>query len=186
MKKVFGFGLILIALVTLFVIFMFKTPTKKSNQDQPTFAPNAKTKITNNQAQEVAEFKAKLYNLINAYRKENGLSPLLVNPQLETSANLKLNDMMAHHTWNHLDNQNRPPWQFFKQAGYAYKKAGENLGFNQPSAFAVFDAWTKSPTHNQQLLNKDYEHMGLAVDCHSLKELDNQAGCLVVLHLGKL
>ncbi len=142
--------------------------------------------VQNDIASQTKEFKTKLYNLINAYRKENNLSPLVVYPPLELSANYKLQDMISRNYWKHQDVQSRPPWQFFEQAGYNYKKAGENLGFNQKSAFSVFAAWTKSLKHKEQLLNPDYEHMGLAVDCQTLKKADPDAGCIVVLHLGRL
>ena len=158
---------------------------KKSGSGSLTASDEIPKQVRNDATKE-RNFQSKLYNLINAYRKERNLSPLLVSPQLELSAKLKLNDMVTNNYWQHQDNSNRPPWQFFAQAGYNYTKAGENLGFNQKSAFAVFDAWTKSKKHNEQLLTPEYEHMGLAVDCSLLKKADPNAGCIVVLHLGRL
>ena len=194
MKKILGILVLIIVLVAILFLLLV--------MDHSSTIENLKLKIKNDRNNQLKtsnlrpsispiknreqDFKTKLYNLINAYRKENNLSPLLVWTNLELSADYKLNDMLAKNYWQHEDNRNRPPWQFFEQAGYNYKKAGENLGFNQKSAFSVFAAWTKSLKHNEQLLNPDYEHMGLAVNCQTLKKLDGQLGCIVVLHLGKL
>ncbi len=200
MKKWLGILFIIIATIVvgialyLYTTQNYKLETRNSKLETKTqnfklLTSNSEPRTLNSKLNDTTtkeqNFQLKLYNLINAYRKERNLSPLLVFPQLELSAKLKLNDMITNNYWQHQDNSNRPPWQFFAQANYSYTKAGENLGFNQKSAFSVFDAWTKSKKHNEQLLNPIYEHMGLAVDCKLLKKTDPNAGCIVVLHLGK-
>lgn len=132
-----------------------------------------------------AELKSKLYNLISAYRRDSKLPKLIIHPRLEQSAQAKLQDMIAHQYWQHDDQNNVEPWYFFKQVGYLYTIAGENLAFGASSAWQTFTDWQNSPAHNEQLLNPDYEHIGMAVDCHTFSEY-YKAGCLVVLHLGSL
>ncbi len=166
--------------------FFFVQQKEKSADEsakaQATQSSILSTKITNNRE---TQFKSKLYQLINAYRQEKKLSPLRINQTLELSSQLKLNDMIKYHYWRHIDKQNRAPWQFFDQANYHYQLAGENLAFDQPSAWHTFHDWMQSKRHNQQLLEPKYEDMGLTVDCHSLKSYSHNSGCLVVLHLGK-
>ena len=71
-----------------------------------------------------------------------------------------------------------------EQLGYHFEKAGENLSFGYVTEWKVFDEWTKSPAHNTQLLDPEYEHMGLAVDCESYAQ-NTKNTCIVVLHLGR-
>lgn len=125
-----------------------------------------------------------LYRFINAHRQENRLSKLAVNLTLERSARTKLNDMIQDDYWQHENTAGQPTWQFFEDAGYQYSLAGENLSFNNNSAWKTFEGWMNSPTHNAQMLNAEYEEMGAAVDCSSIRD-NNGSSCIVVLHLGK-
>jgi len=125
-----------------------------------------------------------IYNLINAHRKEHKLSALLPNTRLEMSAAAKIDDMITHGYWRHQDKQQLESWYLFKEAGYNYSLAGENLAFAATSEWQIFSDWVASPTHNKQLLIPDYEHMGLVADCKTYTELAG-GGCLVVLHLGQ-
>jgi uncharacterized protein YkwD len=135
--------------------------------------------------QNTAIFTAeKLYLLINAYRKEKNLTPLKPSPELETSSHLKIKDMIAKNYWQHADPNNVESWPFFKQAGYEYEVAGENLSFAINSAWGVFSSWVQSPTHNEQLVTSKYEEMGVSIDCTTYADLAEQP-CIVVLHLGK-
>ncbi len=125
-----------------------------------------------------------LYLLINAYRLENKLSPLHINPELEQSAQYKLQDMVTNKYYRHTDRADTLPWPFFLQANYQYQRAGENLSFAINTPWQVQEAWMQSPSHNRQLLEKEYQDMGLAHDCKTFKEYPD-GGCIVVLHLGR-
>ncbi len=125
-----------------------------------------------------------LYRLINTHRQENRLSQLSVSLALERSARAKLNDMIKDNYWQHQNKAGLPTWQFLKDAGYQYQLAGENLAFNHNSAWKTFEGWLHSPEHNAQMLHKDYDDMGAAVDCISVRDKDGFS-CVVVLHLGK-
>ncbi len=131
------------------------------------------------------ELKTKLYNLISAYRNDSKLPKVTVHPRLEQSARAKLKDMIDHQYWQHDDQNDVEPWYFFHQVGYLYTTAGENLAFGASSAWQTFTDWQNSPAHNEQLLNPNYEHMGIAIDCQTFTEY-YKAGCIVVLHLGSL
>lgn len=126
----------------------------------------------------------KIYSLINAHRKEQNLSVLRTHSSLEQSSRKKIEDMIAQHYWQHENPQGVMDWQIFERSGYHYATAGENLSFGNNTPWEVFSAWVASPTHNEQLLNSEYEDMGLAYDCNTYKELGD-VSCVVVLHLGK-
>jgi uncharacterized protein YkwD len=124
-----------------------------------------------------------LYNLINSYRKENGLTKLFINIQLEDSAKRKLDDMITKDYFRHADTTNNESWYLFQAAGYQYKSAGENLSTGHNTPWQVFSAWQNSEQHNQQLLKPEYLDMGLAVNCQ-VYEVRYKPSCIVVLHLG--
>jgi len=124
-----------------------------------------------------------LYLLINAHRKENNLSPLLIDPRLEESAAAKINDMISQKYYRHEDTVNQESWYLFNSAGYDYKMAGENISLSHNTPWQVFQAWSESETHNEQMLKPNYEEMGLAADCHSFREYGGE-NCVIVLHLG--
>ncbi len=124
-----------------------------------------------------------IYLLINAHRKDQKLAPLEINPQLEKSAQLKLADMITNKYYRHADEANTEPWHFFRQSGYSFTSAGENLSFNLNTPWQVTSNWIQSTTHNEQLLNETYKHMGLAIDCTTFAQYAD-GGCIVVLHLG--
>ena len=126
----------------------------------------------------------KLYSLINAYRKENNLSPLRANVALEKSAAAKNADMVENQYWRHQDVEGLESWYLVKQAGYNYQKVGENLAFAAQSEWQVFQDWVESQTHNAQLLDENYQDMGVAFDCQSYSKYA-KGGCLITLHLAQ-
>lgn len=164
------------------------TPPSEENQvlgaqtSQTTTEQKVTTTASSTQAE--ADFRDKLYNLILAYRRENSLSLLTRSQLLEQSAYLKLADMVENNYYRHEDQTNVQSWYLLEQVGYPYQTAGENLAFSATSAWQVFSDWQQSPTHNAQLLNPNYENMGIAVDCHTFADQAENA-CMVVLHLAK-
>ncbi len=158
------------------------SPSTVSSQTTATSAGSVQGVNTTIAQSEVFDL-FKLYLLINAHRKEHKLSPLLIHPSLEQSAQDKIADMVAKKYYRHQDTSDTPSWYLFKKAGYMYLKAGENLSFVHQSPWQVFDAWQQSPQHNQQLLTPEYVDMGLAADCETFKNYPD-GGCIVVLHLG--
>ncbi len=167
--------------------------TQLNSSPQPqSETPNGQTQVlgketTNKQTQPPAAghfTQDSLYLLINAHRKDLGLGTLARSTELEVSAQMKIDDMIAQNYWQHADPQNIESWPLFRQAGSNYLLAGENLSFAINSPWGVFSSWVASPTHNEQLLTADYSDMGAAIDCVTYQALAD-APCIVVLHLGK-
>ena len=104
-----------------------------------------------------------LLTLLNQKRQENGLPLLSFSPELAAAAKNKANDMLFKNYWAHNSPDGKTPWEFFKEAGYSYVYAGENLarGFN--TSFDVTNAWMASPTHRANMLSSNYSDVGFAV-----------------------
>jgi hypothetical protein len=105
----------------------------------------------------------RIVELTNQKRAEQGLSPLVVNGQLNEAAQRKAGDMFAFNYWSHVSPSGRDPWSFFQEAGYRYLYAGENLARDFMDSQAVIDAWMNSSSHKDNVLNKNYQEIGVAV-----------------------
>ena len=101
--------------------------------------------------------------LTNDQRTVSGLAPLKTNSLLLQAAAAKANYMFAKDYWAHNGPNGTTPWFFFKQAGYNYRYAGENLArdFNQSDSVVV--AWMNSPTHRDNIISDHYDEIGVAV-----------------------
>lgn len=102
-------------------------------------------------------------DLTNQKRLEQGLPPLKVSPVLNQVAQRKANDMFTVGYWAHTSPTGRDPWSFFREVGYDYLYAGENLARDFMDSESVVTAWMNSPTHRDNIINNHYQEIGLAV-----------------------
>ena len=107
--------------------------------------------------------KTDLLNLLNQNRQVLGLTTLVENQKLNEAAYLKAQDMVRDGYFSHQSPSGITPWFWFKKAGYDYKYAGENLAVGFVDSSTVYDAWYNSPSHKENLLNKNYTEIGTAV-----------------------
>ena len=108
---------------------------------------------------ELHDQHAYLY-LINQERARNGLGELKLSDKLNTSAQLKAEDMKEFDYWAHDNPNGTEPWHFFKLAGYDYERSGENLAKCWDTPEQTVKAWMSSPTHKDNILG-DYTETGL-------------------------
>lgn len=107
--------------------------------------------------------KTILVKLLNNQRGELGLGQLVENPQLSYAAELKAKDMLDNDYFSHDSPQGITPWSWFQRAGYNYHYAGENLGIGFVDSEEIHKAWNNSPSHKENLLNANYNEIGIAV-----------------------
>lgn len=100
---------------------------------------------------------------INSQRTKNKVSTLKVDSQLSTAAGLKADDMFKKGYWAHNSPDGTQPWKWFEAAGYKYQLAGENLAKDFRTSNGVTAAWLDSETHRKNMLNPDFNNIGLAV-----------------------
>lgn len=101
--------------------------------------------------------------LTNNIRKKDGNSFLRLNNDLSKAALLKAKDMFSKNYWAHNAPDGITPWYFFKQIGYDYVYAGENLARGFRNSKDIIDAWMNSPSHRENMLSKNYDEVGFAV-----------------------
>jgi uncharacterized protein YkwD len=102
-------------------------------------------------------------DLINAYRKEKGLKPLKLNPELTAAAKNHSTDLSKWDRISHYGSDGSNPWDRVKRTGYKARLTAENVGTGQIDFNEVMKGWKESPGHNKNLLMSDADHMGIAL-----------------------
>lgn len=118
----------------------------------------------------------------NKIRAESGLSPLKYNNILASAAQKKAQHMFKNNYWAHVAPDGTEPWDFILGENYDYLYAGENLAKNFSTSDDVVDAWYNSPSHKENLLNKNYTEIGFAIQNGTLNGYETT---LVVQMFGK-
>jgi uncharacterized protein YkwD len=82
----------------------------------------------------------------NMYRAEHSLPPLVVDPQLMKAAREHADWMARSDNLTHT-----------------HRAVGENIAWNQATAYAAVDDWMTSPGHRANILSASYGRIGVAV-----------------------
>lgn len=104
-----------------------------------------------------------IFILANESRKAYNLRALVYNNSLAKAAQTKADDMLARGYFSHNTPDGKTPWSFIESANYNYIMAGENLAVNFTQAESVEAAWMNSPGHKANILNKNFEEIGIGV-----------------------
>jgi uncharacterized protein YkwD len=123
----------------------------------------------------------KVFVETNSERQKLGLSGLSYNSTLSASATKKAEDMFKNDYWAHSSPTGRTPWDFFKEVGYRYSVAGENLAKDFYDTESMMQAWMKSITHRKNILDTRYQEIGIGVVNGTLNGVKTT---LVVQHFG--
>jgi len=108
-------------------------------------------------------------DITNEKRKENDLQPLTYDATLENAAKMKVDDMVKNNYFAHVSPGGINPWYWFKEAGYVYFYAGENLAVDFDDSDSVTKAWMASPNHRANILNGKFTEIGVATSEGSYK-----------------
>lgn len=103
-----------------------------------------------------------LIDLTNESRLAYNEAPLTRNLKLDEAAQMKGEDMARLGYFAHESPAGVTPWYWFKQAGYDFLYAGENLAINFTESADVQKAWLDSPLHRANLLNVKFNEIGIA------------------------
>lgn len=102
--------------------------------------------------------------LTNELRKEKNLPVLTEVTPLDTSSQMRADDMSAKQYFSHVGPDGHVLSYFLSKAGYAYSTAGENLAVGFSDANDVITAWEKSPTHYANLVDGDFKQIGIGLE----------------------
>jgi uncharacterized protein YkwD len=105
----------------------------------------------------------KARDMINQYRRDKGLKPLILNAELTAAAKSHSRDLAKWDRISHFGSDGSNPWDRVKRTGFKARLAAENVGTGQVDFQEVLRGWKESPGHNKNLLLPDATHMGIAL-----------------------
>ncbi|MFC1656824.1 CAP domain-containing protein [Patescibacteria group bacterium] len=106
---------------------------------------------------------SEIIRLTNIERSKKNLPQLSYNSSLSTAARNKGAHMLQYDYWSHTAPDGTTPWYWILNSGYNYLYAGENLAKDFIDASSVISAWMSSTTHRNNLLNNNFQDIGVAV-----------------------
>ena len=124
---------------------------------------NTNTEIsTKTGSTELTADEKETFDLINNQRTAAGLSPLIIDDELQNVARIKAKDMVDNSYFSHTSPTYGSPFDMMKNFKISYKTAGENIAGNSSNSGAV-NAWMNSPGHKANIINNSYNYTGVAV-----------------------
>jgi uncharacterized protein YkwD len=99
---------------------------------------------------------------MNRERTSRGPRPLRLNDRLSLAANDRIGDMFAKNYFAHVSPDGVQPFVWAKHRGYRYRLIGENLAVGYRGT-AVVDGWMRSPGHRENILQRGFEEVGIAI-----------------------
>ena len=109
--------------------------------------------------------EARIFELINAERRHQGLRPLVFNAQLNQMAKIQAQNMAYFQKMAHvLPNATLPTLgDRAHYVGYSYGRLAENVALGYPNAETVVEGWMNSHGHRQNILDGGVVETGIAV-----------------------
>jgi uncharacterized protein YkwD len=117
---------------------------------------------TNAQEREVLD-------LTNAARRQNGCGPLSLDASLVDAAGRHASDMVRRHYMDHTNPDGKSAFDRMEASGFHGSAMGENIAAGYDTAQRVFAAWMKSDGHRKNILNCNYDKIGIGYDPGQVK-----------------
>jgi len=111
----------------------------------------------------LTENEAKAYLLLNEFRINNGLFPLLIDYQLTEIARMKARDMVELDYFSHVSPTYGSIGQMLKSAGISFNRAAENLSKAGNVNQAHLQLAYSTQGHRQIMLSSSYNYVGIGV-----------------------
>lgn len=100
---------------------------------------------------------------LNAYRQSHGLKRVTLDQKLIEASNSHAEDLATTGRAAHEGSDGSSHADRTKAAGYIFSLVAENVATGQDDWATVFKAWQDSPGHNENLLQPDVSHFGVAL-----------------------
>ena len=100
---------------------------------------------------------------MNRERAAYGLGPLHLEPRLSLAAEDRVADMMRKGYFDHVSPDGVQPFSWVRKRGYRYRIVGENLALGYRGPQSVVTGWMNSPGHRENILQRAFDEVGIAV-----------------------
>jgi uncharacterized protein YkwD len=136
-----------------------------------------------NQAFANSYSREQIITAVNKERSVLGLHPLIQDTRLNKSAQAKSDDMAnsSPSYFSHISPTGKKWSNFILEYDYDYNVAGENLANGYDSVDKMVKAWMLSPSHRENILNKDIADTGVGI---SYGKLSQKPAIFVTQHFG--
>ena len=125
-----------------------------------------------------------LLRLMNNDRVLSGAGKLAMRDDLREMARYKSLHMLRYDYFDHTAPDGSNTFEWMKTVGISYSAAGENiasvpaLAVNVNSAGAtaayIYDMWRNSSGHNANMMNKNFDFVGIGVVCDGMRIMATQ------------
>jgi uncharacterized protein YkwD/cell wall-associated NlpC family hydrolase len=139
----------------------------------PAYAAEASGTVGNPGETDYSPVEIETLGLINDYREQNGLEPLLLSDRLSVASARYAHDMAKYDAYGEpAPHISGPSDYYFEGAtltdrmngeGYFASRYGENIAAGQDTAEKVFEAWRGSPPHDAMMLNPEMNVIGVGL-----------------------
>ncbi|MBU9722032.1 MULTISPECIES: CAP domain-containing protein [Bacillaceae] len=112
-------------------------------------------------AEHHSQFEEQVVSLVNQQRRQNGLQPLQHRADLKNVAHKKAEDMINSNYFSHNSPNYGSPFDMLRTYGINYRSAAENIAKGQTTPEQVMNSWMNSPGHRRNILNGDFDTIGV-------------------------
>lgn len=99
--------------------------------------------------------------LVNSARAKEGLSPVVLNQNLNIAAEKHSQDMLSNRNLTHTGSDGSQFSERAQREGYQGSPRGENVAVGYRNAEGVHNGWMTSSGHRRNILNPSVNEMGL-------------------------
>ena len=110
-----------------------------------------------------APVQQQVLTLVNLNRRRGGCGDLSLDRRLIVAANNHAVDMARHDYFAHESRNGDGAGDRVSEAGYQWKRYGENIARGVDSAYEVVDGWMHSPEHRHNILDCRLDQMGIGL-----------------------
>ena len=109
--------------------------------------------------------ESRIFDLINAQRRHEGLPSLVYNPQLDRMAKIQAQNMAQFQKMAHVLPHATLPTLADRAhyVGYPFGRLAENVALGYPNAETVVQGWMASKGHRANILNQDVVETGIGI-----------------------
>jgi uncharacterized protein YkwD len=106
-----------------------------------------------------------VFALVNQERIKQGLRPLQRDARLDATAQMKLNQLVADNSIEHIDKNGKHGYQYIKDQNPGWcHYLNENISKGYQTANGVVSGWMGSRVHHDEILNSNYTLSGIAIN----------------------
>ena len=127
-----------------------------------TMMPSFASTIPTNQTDETLRFYAdQVVALINIEREQNGLQPVYASEELYAAAATRAEELTQ--SFSHTRPNGSSFYTILEEKAISFSQCGENIATGYQSPEEVVEGWMNSTGHRENILNANYEYLGVGV-----------------------